>query len=186
MAAAGSASSVCRQLSVDFGFGTEFTTGLAFNLDWLDDMGGLDGGGVQAFEAFEEPPFATASSEQDTTLINTPLPLTIESHLDNTPSHGQPTAKAHPTASSGSTTGSRATPRPKRSPSPSLPETRHAKRQRNTEAARRYRQRKVDRVSELEEALSLMTEERDELRLKLAKAETEAGVLRGLVGIKGR
>nr|CAC14775.1 putative transcription factor [Fulvia fulva] len=56
------------------------------------------------------------------------------------------------------------------------------KRQRNTEAARRYRQRKLDRASELEEALEAMGKERDELRLKLAKAETEAGVLRGLVG----
>lgn len=56
------------------------------------------------------------------------------------------------------------------------------KRQRNTEAARRYRQRKLDRVSELEEALEAMSKERDDLRLKLAKAEAEAGVLRSLVG----
>ena len=56
------------------------------------------------------------------------------------------------------------------------------KRQRNTEAARRYRQRKLDRVSELEEALDAMAKERDNLKLKLAKAEAEAGVLRGLIG----
>jgi hypothetical protein len=56
------------------------------------------------------------------------------------------------------------------------------KRQRNTEAARRYRQRKVDRVSELEEALQLMTKERDEMKLRVARAEAEADVLRGLVG----
>ena len=51
-----------------------------------------------------------------------------------------------------------------------------SKRQRNTEAARRYRQRKVDRVTELEEALAAMTKERDELRLKLARSETETDV----------
>lgn len=56
------------------------------------------------------------------------------------------------------------------------------KRQRNTEAARRYRQRKVDQVSVLEEALASITKERDELKLKLARSEAEADVLRGLVG----
>ena len=48
------------------------------------------------------------------------------------------------------------------------------------EAARRYRQRKVDRVSELEEALASMTKERDELKLKLARSEGVADVLRGV------
>ena len=61
-------------------------------------------------------------------------------------------------------------------------ETTSVKRQRNTEAARRYRQRKVDRVSDLEDELRKMTQERDELKLKLARAETEADVLRGMVG----
>lgn len=62
------------------------------------------------------------------------------------------------------------------------PEDRVSKRQRNTEAARRYRQRKVDRVTELEEALAAMTKERDDLKLKLARSEAEADVLRGMVG----
>ena len=56
------------------------------------------------------------------------------------------------------------------------------KRQRNTEAARRYRQRKVDRTSDLEEALASMTKERDDLKLKLARSQAEADVLRGMVG----
>lgn len=56
------------------------------------------------------------------------------------------------------------------------------KRQRNTEAARRYRQRKVDRVTELEEALAAMTKERDDFKLKLARSEAEVDVLRRLVG----
>lgn len=55
------------------------------------------------------------------------------------------------------------------------------KRQRNTEAARRYRQRKVDRVTELEEALRQMTAERDDLRLRLARSEASADVLRGMM-----
>lgn len=56
------------------------------------------------------------------------------------------------------------------------------RRQRNTEAARRYRQRKLDRVAELEEALAAMTKERDEARTKLTRAEAEVGILRGLMG----
>ena len=67
--------------------------------------------------------------------------------------------------------------------SPSLSEENDqiSKRQRNTEAARRYRQRKVDRTTELEEALAAMTKERDDLKLKLARSEAEADVLRGMV-----
>lgn len=49
------------------------------------------------------------------------------------------------------------------------------KRQRNTIAARKYRQKKIDRIDELERALEQTVRERDELRLRLAaqKAETE-------------
>jgi hypothetical protein len=69
--------------------------------------------------------------------------------------------------------------------SPPSTDERVHKRQRNTEAARRYRQRKVDRLTELEEALASMTQERDDLKLKLAKSEAEADVLRSLVGKRG-
>lgn len=68
------------------------------------------------------------------------------------------------------------------SESSSEPTDKVVKRQRNTEAARRYRQRKVDRVTELEEALAAMTKERDDYKLKLARSEAEVDVLRRLVG----
>ncbi|KAM0720539.1 hypothetical protein Q7P37_004675 [Cladosporium fusiforme] len=64
------------------------------------------------------------------------------------------------------------------------PGERKRKRERNTEAARRYRQRRQDRLEELEEALAAMTKDRDDLRIKLARSEAEADVLRGLVGKK--
>ncbi|KAI6910270.1 hypothetical protein KC318_g3286 [Hortaea werneckii] len=75
---------------------------------------------------------------------------------------------------------------PKKSTSPDSSATtstteRNRKRQRNTEAARRYRQRKVDRTAELEEALAAVSKERDELKLKLARSEAEADVLRRMV-----
>ncbi|KAF3910457.1 hypothetical protein ABW20_dc0107969 [Dactylellina cionopaga] len=52
------------------------------------------------------------------------------------------------------------------------------KRFRNNLAAKKYRQKKVDRISELEAALAGMTKERDELRLLLARKEAEGQVLR--------
>ncbi|KAF3163910.1 hypothetical protein EYR41_005684 [Orbilia oligospora] len=52
------------------------------------------------------------------------------------------------------------------------------KRFRNNLAAKKYRQKKVDRISELELALADMTRERDELRLLLARKEAEGQVLR--------
>ena len=56
------------------------------------------------------------------------------------------------------------------------------KRHRNTIAARKYRQKRLDRITELEGALAAMTNERDELKLKLARAEAEVSVVRGMMG----
>jgi hypothetical protein len=58
------------------------------------------------------------------------------------------------------------------------------KRQRNTMAARRYRQRKADKLGELEYLLAEMTAERDELTVKLARREAEVGALREVLAAK--
>ena len=63
-------------------------------------------------------------------------------------------------------------------------DSRKRKRERNTEAARRYRQRRQDRLEELEDALAAMQKERDELRIKLARSEAETDILRGLMAKK--
>ncbi|KAF5488622.1 hypothetical protein CGCF413_v013045 [Colletotrichum fructicola] len=55
------------------------------------------------------------------------------------------------------------------------------RRQRNTIAARKYRQKKVDRISDLEKKLEDMTRERDELRLRLARQEAETEALRSVM-----
>ncbi|KAK6543419.1 hypothetical protein TWF694_000166 [Orbilia ellipsospora] len=60
------------------------------------------------------------------------------------------------------------------------------KRYRNNLAAKKYRQKKVDRISELEDALAQMTRERDELRLLLARKEAEGQVLREVMRKEGR
>ncbi|QKX56846.1 uncharacterized protein TRUGW13939_03953 [Talaromyces rugulosus] len=55
------------------------------------------------------------------------------------------------------------------------------KRRRNTMAARRFRKRKLDHVSELESKLAKVTGERDELKLQIAKWEGEVMALRKLM-----
>ncbi|TDZ54490.1 hypothetical protein CTRI78_v006295 [Colletotrichum trifolii] len=55
------------------------------------------------------------------------------------------------------------------------------KRQRNTIAARRYRQKWRDRITELESMLGNVVEERDGLKLKLARKEAEVDALREML-----
>lgn len=58
------------------------------------------------------------------------------------------------------------------------------KRQRNTMAARKYRQKRLDRISDLERALGDMTSERDQLKLQLARREAEVEALREMLSRK--
>lgn len=58
------------------------------------------------------------------------------------------------------------------------------KRQRNTMAARKYRQKRLDLIADLEKALEEMTAERDELKLRLARKDAEAGALREMLAKK--
>ncbi|KAL7926980.1 hypothetical protein ACQKWADRAFT_308905 [Trichoderma austrokoningii] len=56
------------------------------------------------------------------------------------------------------------------------------RRHRNTMAARKYRQKRLDQVADLERALSDVTSERDDLKLKLARREAEVEALREILG----
>ncbi|KAF4774059.1 bZIP transcription factor [Colletotrichum scovillei] len=55
------------------------------------------------------------------------------------------------------------------------------RRQRNTIAARKYRQKKVDRIDELESLLKEMTRERDDLRIRLVRQEAETEALKSVM-----
>lgn len=59
------------------------------------------------------------------------------------------------------------------------------KRQRNTLAARKYRQKRLDRITELEDAVDQLKSERDELRIKLARQEAETAALKEMLRAKG-
>ncbi|KAH7129412.1 hypothetical protein B0J13DRAFT_627253 [Dactylonectria estremocensis] len=87
-----------------------------------------------------------------------------------------PSQQASPGSSSGST---------KRKADNSSPEAdANLKRQRNTLAARKYRQKRLDRIAELELALADVTSDRDDLRLKLVRREAEVDALREMLGRK--
>lgn len=58
------------------------------------------------------------------------------------------------------------------------------KRQRNTLAARKYRQKRLDRIQELEEALEDVKKERDELRIKLARQEAETEAMKLMMKLR--
>lgn len=55
------------------------------------------------------------------------------------------------------------------------------KRRRNNAAAAKYRQKKVDRIAELEKALGEVSRERDGLKLQLAQRNGEVELLRRLL-----
>tara|TARA_R110002060_G_scaffold33060_1_gene43776 strand:+ start:678 stop:1400 length:723 start_codon:yes stop_codon:yes gene_type:complete len=98
-----------------------------------------------------------------------PSPISSTSHSTNsTPKSSKSTTKADlspPTTTSG----------------PNTKDSKIQKRTLNTLAARRYRQKRVDQVSSLETSLKETQDERDELKLKVARLEAEVEVLRGLV-----
>lgn len=58
------------------------------------------------------------------------------------------------------------------------------KRQRNNVAAKKYRQKKVDRITELEEEVDEVKKERDELRILLARQEAETKALREMLKLR--
>ncbi|RLL92960.1 hypothetical protein CFD26_100515, partial [Aspergillus turcosus] len=70
--------------------------------------------------------------------------------------------------------------------SPKESSNRVYKRQLNTLAARRYRQRRVDRMNQLEEELEKVKRERDELKMRVSKLEGETEALRGLLKNKDK
>lgn len=55
------------------------------------------------------------------------------------------------------------------------------KRRNNTLAARRYRQKRLDHIEELEAALAATARERDELKVRVARLEGELGGLKELL-----
>ncbi|KFZ13046.1 hypothetical protein V502_06788 [Pseudogymnoascus sp. VKM F-4520 (FW-2644)] len=104
------------------------------------------------------------------TVANSPSPLS-QSISPETPAR-IPTATS--TTSPGSTMSTTTT-------ATTQPNSAIRKRKLNTLAARRYRQKRVDQVAELETALKNTQRERDDLSVRVARLEGELGALRQML-----
>ncbi|KAL4886831.1 hypothetical protein BJY04DRAFT_42373 [Aspergillus karnatakaensis] len=119
-----------------------------------------------------DPPFDHSNTNKQS---HHPTPLT-------TTISPQPTKKSSPAYLMPSATTTLPTPSPaSRESSPKETPSRVSKRQLNTMAARRYRQRRLDRMTQLEEELEAVKRERDELRMKVSKLEGETDALKSML-----
>ncbi|TVY36227.1 hypothetical protein LSUB1_G005080 [Lachnellula subtilissima] len=99
---------------------------------------------------------------------NSPQNFISPDSQDNIPSGSSPRVSVSPDSNSNSSkTGN--------------PSSRIEKRTRNTIAARRYRQKRVDQVSSLESALKQSEDEKDALKVRVARLEGELEALKGLM-----
>lgn len=69
---------------------------------------------------------------------------------------------------------------------PPTEEDKVRKREKNTAAARKYRHKRTSRINELEQALSEMTKERDELKMHLLASQAEARTLKDIQSRRDR
>ncbi|KAH7311036.1 BZIP family transcription factor [Rhexocercosporidium sp. MPI-PUGE-AT-0058] len=125
----------------------------------------------------------TASNLSDNSSSDNFNPSDIfgDHHPQQAPSNTSPISSNSTPKSSKSTTKTRHSPVTSTPRSTHDPPSKIQKRTLNTLAARRYRQKRVDQVSSLETSLKETQDERDELKLKVARLEAEVEVLRGLL-----
>jgi hypothetical protein len=117
----------------------------------------------EQFQQLSQPPPAT----QPSTSTNSPLFTVFPSNPTLSPSSPSSTSSSKRKASSDQESQDKV-----------------IKRQRNTLAARKYRQKRLDRIAELEKALEEMTGDRDDLKMKLVRREAEVDALREMLGRK--
>ncbi|RTE79263.1 hypothetical protein BHE90_006244 [Fusarium euwallaceae] len=167
---------------------------LDWNLDTDTSLGVLDGAvlpdmntvgqdlGIGEDFLSQEPPIINTLQQQPTS--SPPLvPPTTTSNNKSPSIPGTSTFSLHPSPAASSSSGSSSSHKRKSSPEDESAAV-ALKRQRNTLAARKYRQKRLDRISELEAALAAMTSERDDMRLQLARREAEVDALREMLSKK--
>ena len=137
--------------------------------------------------------FPQATNFYDTSLVSTNFHQTDINSLLNASTTSRsstqqsllPTAPIPPPPQSQSKGKSKASPThatPSSSSSPSSPQSSKVhKRTLNTLAARRYRQKRLDQMADLEQKLRESEKEKEELQMRVARLEGEVEVLRGLL-----
>ncbi|RMJ15699.1 hypothetical protein CDV36_004653 [Fusarium kuroshium] len=130
----------------------------------------------------QEPPIININTQPTSSPPLAPPTTTSNNKSPSIP--GTSTFSLHPSpAASAASSGSSSSHKRKSSPEDESAAV-TLKRQRNTLAARKYRQKRLDRISELEAALAAMTSERDDMRLQLARREAEVDALREMLSKK--
>ncbi|KAL2694844.1 hypothetical protein Neosp_001432 [[Neocosmospora] mangrovei] len=188
----------------DYDFANLDTDAIYQSLDWNLDTsvtGGVLDGAVlpdmnaasvaqdlgigEDFLSQEPPPINITNTLQQQPTSPPPLaPPTTSTSNNKSPSiPGTSTFSLHPSPAASSSSGSSSSLKRKSSPEDESASV-ALKRQRNTLAARKYRQKRLDRISELEAALAAMTSERDDIRLQLARSEAQADALREMLNSK--
>ncbi|GME55577.1 hypothetical protein GTA08_BOTSDO03523 [Neofusicoccum parvum] len=171
------------------------------NNDWL---AALDGGSAGIDSSPDLSTENISSAMLNESFLSTTLnPLFLDSASITEPSSSSsssaPSSRTSPSSTSGSSFSADAPTAPAPSSSSSTTKTTKRKRaavadedgdakddltekrRRNNLAAAKYRQKKVDRISELEGALADVEKERDELRLQLARRDAELDVMRRMM-----
>jgi hypothetical protein len=181
--------------SLDGSFGPASTTG-----DWLL-FGGDDNinssGAAQAIDwtsfsglpAPENSPFSLggALSDEDVNAISKSCNLNTSppfEFLQSEPDVSPADSSEHTLFSPAMPTDPGPAPSNPRKRSPPVDPVTALKRQRNNVAARKYRQKRIDRITELETELDEMKTERDDLRIRLARQEAETAALRSMLQMK--
>ncbi|KAL2828624.1 hypothetical protein BJY01DRAFT_255279 [Aspergillus pseudoustus] len=140
--------------------------------------------------------FDPSTHTHQTALPPTPLPIqpatagpevapTMPSATSTTTTHSHKQMQMQMQLQATTTTSPSPPSRDSTSTSPKETASRVSKRQLNTMAARRYRQRRLDRMTQLEEELEAVKRERDELRMRVSKLEGETDALRSMLKEKG-
>ncbi|CEF83633.1 unnamed protein product [Fusarium graminearum] len=124
---------------------------------------------------------ATASSSSSTP--HPPPTIRTKSPTSTSAIPGTSTFSLHPSPSSSSSSSSSSSRKRKSSPEEEDSAV-TLKRQRNTLAARKYRQKRIDRITELEEALAAKAKECDDWKLKFMRKEAENDTLREMLAKK--
>ncbi|KAK7980915.1 hypothetical protein PG989_013372 [Apiospora arundinis] len=128
-----------------------------------------------------DPLLLTDNSQQPATTSSSAFPpLTSVA-----PSYSPDLAASHsPSPGSGSPDSSGTQTNSRKRASPPVDSSTALKRQRNNVAAKKYRQKKIDRITELEMELKGVKDERDDLKIRLARQEAEASALRSMLRMK--
>jgi hypothetical protein len=115
--------------------------------------------------SLEQQPISTQNSTPPSNQNTHQIPSSSRQPTSGSARNSIPTSKTSPTSSS----------------SPTSPNSKIHKRTLNTLAARRYRQKRVDQMAELEQKLRESEREKEEALMRVARLEGEVEVLRGLV-----